>query len=70
MTSALAAEARWPRERLDRDYSARATVTPGLFEAEMQRYRVLSDELGSPWATHRDVVYDEASGQSLDISAR
>jgi arylformamidase len=67
MTSVLAAEARWPRERLDRDYSARATVTPAVFEAEMQRYRVLSDELGFPWAMHRDVVYDEASGQSLDI---
>jgi arylformamidase len=63
----LANEAGWPRERLDQDYSARATVTPEVFEAEMRRYRALSDELGAPWATHADVVYDEASGQTLDI---
>jgi arylformamidase len=57
----------WPREKLDRDYSARGTVTPETFDAEMRRYRALSDEFGAPWATHRDVVYDEASGQALDI---
>lgn len=67
MTGALAAEAGWPRERLDRDYSARATVTPGIFDAEMRRYRALSDELGKPWATHRDIAYDEESGQALDV---
>jgi arylformamidase len=67
MTGVLAAEAGWPRERLDRDYSARATVTPEVFDAEMRRYRALSAELGAPWATHRGVVYDEQSGQALDI---
>jgi arylformamidase len=67
MTSLLAAEAIWPREKLDRDYSARGTVTPELFDAEMRRYRALSDELGAPWATYRDVVYDEPSGQTLDV---
>lgn len=67
MTSTLAEETAWPRDRLDRDYSARATVTPELFEAEMVRYRALSDAVRGPWATHLDVVYDEESGQTLDI---
>lgn len=67
MTSVLADEADWPREKLDRDYSARGTVAHEVFEAEMQRYRTLSDEVGAPWMTHRDVVYDEASGQTLDV---
>jgi arylformamidase len=67
MTGALAAEAGWPRERLDRDYSARGTVTPEVFDAEMRRYRALSNELGAPWATHRDIVYDDPSGQTLDV---
>lgn len=67
MTSTLAEETAWPRDRLDRDYSARATVTPELFEAEMVRYRALSDAVREPWATHLDVVYDEESGQTLDI---
>jgi len=66
-TSTLAEEATWPRERLDRDYGARATVSPELFEAEMQRYRALSDAVREPWATHLDVIYDEESGQTLDI---
>lgn len=67
MTSTLAEETAWPRDRLDRDYSARATVTPERFEAEMVRYRALSDAVRGPWATHLDVVYDEESGQTLDI---
>ncbi len=67
MTSALANEAGWSREKLDRDYSARGTVAPEVFEAEMRRYRTLSDELGAPWATHGDVVYDEESGQTFDV---
>jgi arylformamidase len=67
MTSILADEANWPRDRLDRDYSARGTVTAERFEAEMRRYRSLSDAMREPWATHLDVVYDEESGQTLDI---
>lgn len=67
MTGPLAEEGSWPRERLDRDYSARATVTPEIFEAQMRRYRAMSDEMGAPWATHRDLVYDDASSAALDL---
>jgi arylformamidase len=67
MNSILADEALWPRERLDRDYNARATVAPEVFDAEMRRYRSLSDEQGAPWATHREVIYDEESGQTFDV---
>jgi arylformamidase len=67
MTSTLAEEASWPRERLDRDYSARGTIPVERFEAEMRRYRMLSDAMREPWATHLDVVYDEESRQTLDI---
>jgi arylformamidase len=67
MIGRLAQEANWPRETLDRDYNARATVTVEVFEAEMVRYRSISDEMRERWATHVDVVYDEESGQTLDI---
>jgi arylformamidase len=67
MTSILALEADWPRERIDRDYSARATVTVEVFEAEMRRYRDLSQAMKAHCGSHFDVVYDEASGQKLDI---
>lgn len=67
MTNILAKEADWPRETLDRDYSARATVTVEVFDAEMRRYRSLSDAMRGDHATHLDVVYDEESGQTLDI---
>lgn len=64
--SALAEEANWLRETLDRDYSARASVTPEVFEAEMRNYRVRSEEMRGH-AAHLDVVYDAESGQTLDI---
>lgn len=64
--SALAEEANWPRETLDRDYGARASVTPEVFEAAMRHYRIRSEEMRGH-ATHLDVVYDEASRQTLDI---
>lgn len=67
MTGSLAAEAGWPRERLDRDYNARATISVAAYEAEMVRYRALSDAARDTHATHLDVVYDEQSGQTLDI---
>ncbi|HVW56208.1 MAG TPA: alpha/beta hydrolase [Rhizobiaceae bacterium] len=67
MAGTLAEEVEWPRERLDRDYSARATVSVERFETEMRRSRSLSDAMREPWATHLDVVYDEASGQTLDV---
>jgi arylformamidase len=65
--SVLAEEANWPRERIDRDYSARASVSPEVFEAEMRNYRSRSDEVRSEWATHLDIVYDDKSGQTIDI---
>lgn len=64
--SVLAEEANWPRESIDRDYSARASVTPEVFEAEMRNYRSLSEEMRG-YAAHLDVVYDAESGQTIDI---
>lgn len=63
----LADEASWPRDRLDPDYNARATVTTERFAAEMERYRAASDAARAPWGRAFDVVYDTASGQTLDI---
>ncbi|WP_438752282.1 alpha/beta hydrolase [Pararhizobium sp. O133] len=62
----LAEEGSWPRERLDADYNARATVGD-RFPDEMRAYRQTSDEVRDPWLTHADIVYDSDSGQSLDI---
>ncbi len=67
MTGSLAAEADWARERLDRDYNARATISVAAYEAEMRRYRAMSDAAREADATHLDLVYDEQSGQTLDI---
>lgn len=64
--SVLAEEATWARDVLDRDYGARASVTPKVFEAAMRDYRSRSDEMRDH-ATHLDVAYDEASGQTIDI---
>jgi arylformamidase len=62
----LATEALLPREQLDIDYNARSTVGH-KFDDEMRAYRRSSDGLRERWLTHADVVYDTASGQSLDI---
>jgi len=64
--SVLAEEASWPRDVLDRDYGARASVTPEVFEAAMRDYRSRSEEM-LDHATHLDVVYDQESGQTIDI---
>ncbi|MGO4836663.1 alpha/beta hydrolase, partial [Rhizobiaceae sp. 2RAB30] len=64
--SALAEEADWPREIIDRDYGARGSVTSEVFEAAMRDYRSRSEEMRDH-ASHLDVVYDEASGQTVDI---
>ncbi len=66
MTEDLAAEAGWPRAVLDRDYNARASVTAEAFEAAMLAYRARSEEV-LPLRSHADVVYDPASGQTMDI---
>lgn len=62
----LAQEGSWPRETIDRDYSARASVSPEVFNAEMRNYRSRSEEMRAH-AGHLDVVYDAASGQTIDI---
>lgn len=64
--SVLADEAGWPREIIDRDYSARASVTAEVFDAEMRNYRSRSEDMRAH-ASHLDVVYDAESGQTLDI---
>lgn len=64
--SVLAEEANWPREIIDRDYGARASVMPDVFEAAMRDYRSRSEEMRGH-ASHLDVVYDQQSGQTIDI---
>lgn len=64
--SALMIEGTWPRERLDVDYNARATVGD-RFADEMHAYRETSDEVRSAWLRHADIVYDRESSQTLDI---
>jgi arylformamidase len=63
----LADEAGWPADRLDIDYNARASVTPAVFEAAMQAYRGQSDIAYRDTASHLNIVYDEQSGQTLDV---
>lgn len=64
--SALMTEGTWPRERLDVDYDARATVGD-RFPDEMRAYRETSDEVRGAWLRFADIVYDHESGQTLDI---
>ncbi len=66
LTEQLAAEGQWPREQLDIDYNARATVGD-RFADEMRTYRETSDEVRARWLSHADIVYDDDSGQTLDI---
>lgn len=63
----LEQEAAWPKAKLDSDYGARASVPAAVFEAEMQRYRALSEVARARVGTFFDVQYDPTSGQSLDI---
>ncbi|WP_082143792.1 alpha/beta hydrolase [Nitratireductor soli] len=67
LLGALRAEGKLPRETLNRDYNARASVTAECFEEEMRRYRQLSQPARAMAGAALDVVYDEASGQTLDI---
>ncbi len=67
LLEALRAEAGFPRARLDGDYNARASVSPERFEHEMQRYRALSEPARAMPGMALDLVYDEESGQALDI---
>jgi arylformamidase len=63
----LADEAGWSSERLNADYNARASVAPGVFEVAMQVYRGQSDIAYRDFASHLNVVYDDESGQTLDV---
>jgi arylformamidase len=63
----LAKEADLPRERIDADYNARASVSPAVFDAAMKAYRSESDVAYRHVASHLDIVYDEESGQTLDL---
>lgn len=65
--SRLADEAVWPPATLDVDYNARASVSVDVFEANMRAYRTLSEDCRGTRLEEADVVYDDASGQTLDI---
>ncbi|QDQ96063.1 alpha/beta hydrolase [Tomitella fengzijianii] len=55
--------------RIESLYNVRRTVTPAVFDANMAAYRSRSDDAVRRLAGHRDIVYDAASGQRLDIWA-
>jgi arylformamidase len=63
----LAEEGKWPRSQIDQDYGARGTVTTAVFEAEIGRYRSLSEQFANPIARELDVAYDPVSAQTLDV---
>ncbi|MFC2968912.1 alpha/beta hydrolase [Acidimangrovimonas pyrenivorans] len=67
MTSALATEAALPRARLDADYSARATVTPEVFEAIMAEYRRGTEAARALPGTRLDLPYDVEGDRTLDL---
>ncbi|MEW5422773.1 alpha/beta hydrolase [Amorphus sp. 3PC139-8] len=62
----MAAEADLPLETINEDYNARATVSVDVFEETIGRYREGSVAARSI-ATALDVVYDDDSGQTIDI---
>ncbi len=64
--SSLAEEANWPKDIVDRDYNARATVSAEQFEAEMRKYRDRSEDMRS-LGSQFDVVYDAESRQTIDL---
>lgn len=66
-TSPLAGEEALPKDVLDVDYNARASVSAQAFADEMARYRELSEEACASLDGQRDVVYDQTSGETLDI---
>lgn len=63
----LADEAGWPIDRLNEDYNARASVAAPVFDAAMWAYRSQSDVAYREFASHLNVLYDEESGQTLDV---
>jgi len=63
----LAAEAGWPRDRLDADYAARRCVSPAAFEAIIARYASESAAALALPGARRGLVHDHASGERLDL---
>lgn len=63
----LANEVGFDPARLERDYNAKATVSADEFIKEMKGYREASIALRAGWAQHLDILYDDKSGQRLDI---
>ena len=52
---------------IDAAYSARATVSAEAFEAIMAEYRTVSDRAVADLYGHRNIPYDKASDETLDI---
>ncbi|ADZ70298.1 alpha/beta hydrolase [Polymorphum gilvum] len=65
--SDLAAEGAWPRERVDADYTARACVDAATFERIIGAYAELSRAARALPGSRCDLVYDETSGERLDL---
>lgn len=63
----LAGEADLSQEQLELSYSARATVSADMFDADMARYRSFSDKARASCLTAADLVYDQRSGEKLDV---
>lgn len=66
-SEALAAEAGWPRARLDADYAARDCVDAATFDRIIAGYTALSRIAHALPGAQRGVVYDPASGARLDL---
>ncbi|MFG1858021.1 alpha/beta hydrolase [Actinomadura geliboluensis] len=54
-------------EELDVAYNVRRKAGPELFERHMARYRELSEQAVDGLPGHPGIVYDEASGERLDV---
>ena len=54
-------------EELDVAYNVRRKAGPELFERHMERYRTHSKRAVSGLLGHRGIVYDEVSGERLDV---
>ena len=63
----LIAEGNWPRDRLDADYTARNCVAPDVFTAIIGDYLSRSAPARAMAGARLDLVYDETSGEKLDL---
>ncbi|MFD0905298.1 alpha/beta hydrolase [Actinomadura sediminis] len=62
----------WPDRELDDEaldvaYNVRRKAGPELFERHMARYLAMSDDAVAGLPGRRGIVYDEASGERLDV---